>query len=107
MDHQFSITNKFETNKPDLSVTIAINGELNANNAIVFEDELKKIFFEQPQNVFLDLMNVTVIVSSAIGTLLLFQDIVTQKGFKFQIVSINEKLKNILIMMGLDNLLVL
>jgi anti-anti-sigma factor len=105
MNIKFDLSTQHNTDTKDIFATIKVQGELNANTAILFEDEIKKVFSAQPQNIFLDLSDVTLIVSSAIGSLLLFQDIITQKGFKFLIVSINEKIKGILLMMGLDNLM--
>ena len=96
MSREFNLTINFTTNENESFVTIKIEGELNASSALIFEDEIKKIFLTKPQNVYLDLKDVDSIISSAIGSLLVYQDFVIKKGFTFKIISINERIKSIL-----------
>ena len=102
MENKFLIESQYNIKIEGLSVTIKIDGELNAKTVILFEQEVKNIFLKQPQDVYLDLDKVTLLVSVGIGSLLLIHDFVTQKDYKFQIVRINDKVRNILHVMGLD-----
>lgn len=107
MDHEIVITSQINKDKNKPGVTINVSGELNATNTSTFEQEVKNIFLKEPQDIFLDLSKVTVFVSASIGSLLLMHDFVTRKNYKFQIVALNEKVKSILVVTGLDKIMVL
>ena len=107
MNNNYNLSCIYNKDTKGPSVTIKIEGELNGTTVEFFEQEVKHIFLKQPQDIFLDLTEVTIIVSSAIGSLLLLQDYVTQKKYKFEISAVNDKVRNILVMMGLDYLMVL
>lgn len=105
MGNNFLINTKINSNSIEPSITITIFGELNGSTAQAFENEIKEIFLKQPQNLYLDLEGVTVFVSAAMGSLLLIQDFVNQKGFKLKIVALNKKIEEILKVTGLDKIL--
>lgn len=107
MENKFQIICETNSNEKEPSISITVVGELNGSTAHTFEKEVKEIFLKQPQNLNLNLEGVTVFVSAAIGSLLLLQDFVNQKGFKIKIVALNDKIKEIIKITGLDKVLAL
>ncbi len=107
MENKFQIICDVNSNEMEPSILITVVGELNGSTAHTFEKEVKEIFLKQPQNLNLNLEGVTVFVSAAIGSLLLLQDFVNQKGFKIKIVALNDKIKEIIKITGLDKVLAL
>lgn len=107
MDNNLNIACQQNTKQKEPAIIIIISGELNALTASTFEQEVKNIFLKTPQNIQLDLSKVTVFVSAAIGSLLLLQDFVTSKKFQFQVVAVNDRVKSILMLTGLDSIMVL
>lgn len=105
MESKVQISSQVNTNAIQPTITVTVVGELNGSTAHTFEKEIKEIFLKQPQNLYLDLEGVTVFVSAAMGSLLLIQDFVNQKGFKLKIIALNEKNKEILKVTGLDKIL--
>lgn len=85
---------------------ISVEGELNAETISSFEDEVKEAFFEKPATILLDFKEVSVFVSSAVGTLLLLNDFVSQKQHKIKITKINQKVKEVLTLIGIYQLFV-
>lgn len=104
---RFNLTHQFKKNGNEKAVVFKIDGELNADTSLIFEQEVKNIFLNDPQDIQLDMDDVTIIVSSAIGSLLLLQDFVTSQKHKFQVIALNDKVRNILHLTGIDNILVI
>lgn len=102
MSNNLNFNCQYNVDQSSPAVTIFISGELNANTAPLFEQEVKNIFSKQPQNILIDLSNVTTFVSAAIGAILISYDYVTRKNFKFKIIAVNDKVKSILTITGLD-----
>jgi len=105
MENKIQIISDYKCDANDPAILITIIGELNGSTAQTFEKEIKEMFLRQPQNINLNIAGVTVFVSAAIGSLLLLQDLVNQKGFKLRIVALNDKIKEIITITGLDKVL--
>ncbi|PCJ63460.1 MAG: hypothetical protein COA79_01220 [Planctomycetota bacterium] len=104
MTTPFDIVLESET---DNYYLVKVTGELNGESTPKFEDFIKQLFFKEAKDIKLDLDDLDVIVSSAIGSLLLLHDTVTTGQKQFTIIKINEKIKSIISIIGLDNIIIL
>lgn len=103
MSTSFNISLADET---DNEYFIKVTGCLDADNTPEFEDFVKQCFYKDPKDVKLDLDELDNIVSSAIGSLLLLHDAVSNKQKQMTIYKINDKIKSIISIIGLDNIII-
>lgn len=104
MESPFSISLTKETQE---EYQIKVVGKLDVETTPEFEEYIKDLFQKNPKNIKLDLEGLENIISSAIGSLLLLHDTIANKQKQLTIIKVNDKIKSIISIVGLDNIIIL
>ncbi|BDD05991.1 STAS domain-containing protein [Aureibacter tunicatorum] len=84
---------------------IAVKGEVDASSSIYLDDAFKKVIPEEPKAIMVNLEHLEYISSAGLGVFMSYIEELNNKNIPFIIFSLNEKVKNVFSILGLDQLI--
>ncbi len=84
---------------------ISINGDLDASSAILLDTELNSIISESEKQILIDCLRLEYIASAGVGVFLAHLDQIQEQEIQMVLFGMNDKVKNVFEILGLDVLL--
>ncbi len=91
--------------REDSSCIIAINGELDASSSIVLDKAIARVVSENETNILIDCKNLNYISSAGLGVFMSYLQDFQDKNISLVLFGLNEKVRNVFEILGLDQLL--
>lgn len=84
---------------------ISINGDLDASSAILLDTEINEIIAKSERQIIVDFLNLDYIASAGVGVFLAHLDEIQEQEIKLVLFGMNERVKSVFEILGLDVLL--
>jgi len=94
------------TNENDIS-SLIINGEIDASSSIQLDDSLGVVVGSGTKKILVDCSQLNYISSAGLGVFMSYIEDVNSQEIKMVIFGLNEKVKNVFDILGLDQLLII
>ena len=96
---------RIETNSEAGIFVISIDGEIDASSSIQLDEVLKKSVAEKHPKIVVSCEQLAYISSAGLGVFMSYIEDINSNGIKMVIYGLNEKVKNVFEILGLDQLL--
>lgn len=86
---------------------IKIIGDLDASSSIHLDEALKILLTQNPKAILADCSHLQYIASAGLGVFISYIDVFEEKAIYFALFGMNEKVKNVFQLLGLEQLLII
>ncbi|QHT65968.1 STAS domain-containing protein [Rhodocytophaga rosea] len=96
---------EISTLREDSFCIIAINGELDASSSILLDKAIESVVVQNEANILVDCKNLNYISSAGLGVFMSYLQDFQDKNISLVLFGLNEKVRNVFEILGLDQLL--
>lgn len=96
---------EISTLREDSFCIIAINGELDASSSILLDKAIESVVSQREANILVDCKNLEYISSAGLGVFMSYLQDFQDKNISLVLYGLNEKVRNVFEILGLDQLL--
>ncbi|MEX2593516.1 MAG: STAS domain-containing protein [Anditalea sp.] len=93
--------------KVDQHITLKLEGEVDASNSVELDMAIQQLLGENVDKIMIDGSFLEYISSAGLGVFMSYLEDFQEKGIKFVIFGLNDKVKNVFHILGLDQLLII
>jgi anti-sigma B factor antagonist len=93
------------TVKEDQFYTISIEGELDASSSILLDNTLTEAFTQKENKILVDCSRLNYISSAGLGVFMSYLQDFENNGISMALYNMNDKVRNVFTILGLDNLI--
>ncbi len=86
---------------------LKIIGDLDASSSIYLDEAFKTLLQNKPKAILIDCTHLQYIASAGLGVFISYIDILEEENIYFALFSMNEKVKNVFQLLGLEKLLII
>lgn len=98
---------KIEKTKVDAHIILKLEGEVDASNSVELDIAIQQLLVENESKILVDGSSLDYISSAGLGVFMSYLEDFKEKEIKFIIFGLNNKVKNVFHILGLDQLLVI
>lgn len=98
---------KIEKANVDEHVVLRLEGEVDASNSVELDMAIQQLLAEKPGKILVDGSSLQYISSAGLGVFMSYLEDFQEKEVRFIIYGLNNKVKNVFHILGLDQLLVI
>jgi|SRR5690606_20640110 len=84
---------------------LKLKGELDASNAVIIDHELQRLITKNPKHIWVDGSGISYISSAGLGVFLSHLSTLQQKNIRLVFFGLNDKIKNIFTILGLEEII--
>jgi anti-sigma B factor antagonist len=96
---------EIEKRKVNQHITLKLEGEVDASNSVELDMAIQDLLREKVDKIMIDGSSLEYISSAGLGVFISYLEDFQEKEIKFVIFGLNEKVKNVFHILGLDQLL--
>lgn len=98
---------KIKNTKVDDHIILKLEGEVDASNSVELDMAIQQLLSDNAGKILVDGSSLEYISSAGLGVFMSYLEDFREKGVKFIIFGLNNKVKNVFHILGLDQLLVI
>ncbi|RMG60843.1 MAG: anti-sigma factor antagonist [Bacteroidetes bacterium] len=88
----------------DTYITLVPHGELDANSSVHLDERIQALIEQGQVNIHIDGADIQYISSAGLGVFVSYLDEVAEQGGKFVLSSLRESVRDVFVILGLDQL---
>lgn len=98
---------KIEREKVDQHIALRLEGEVDASNSVELDLAIQDLVAENVNKILIDGTSLNYISSAGLGVFMSYLEDFEERNIKFVIFGLNNKVKNVFHILGLDQLLII